>query len=99
MSEKKIKFSISKGVVDLILNRREDPGYTHIIPSRWFDLARMASIEKEFRKLGIKYGKCDVYPAFETKQDLDEALLRVYNSGWSDNWAIKDYLIDQNLIK
>lgn len=74
-------------------------GYTHIIPSRWFDLARMGAIEKQFRALGIEYGKNDVYPAFRSKEELDAALLAVYESGWDEKWAIEDYLVEQSLIE
>ena len=97
--------STVRGGTITALTGRIDPetarekGYIHLIPPRWFDLARMGDLERQFRELRIAYSKSDVYPAFRSKEELDAALLAVYNSGWSDRWAIEEYLVEQELIE
>lgn len=76
----------------------QSQGFIHGIPSRRFDLNRMGEIQMQFQRLGIEYGMNDVYPSFKSKEELDSALVRVYESGWSEKWAIEEYLVEQGLI-
>lgn len=105
MSEKgEIRFKIDGDALSALLNRDKGEagvgkGYRYTIPSQWFDLARIGSIERAFLNLGIVYGKIDVYPAFKSEEELNDALLKVYKSDWPEKWAIEDYLFDKGLIK
>jgi len=73
-------------------------GYIYTIPIEHMDLAVIWDLIQQFRKLGIQFAMNDIYPAFKSKEELDRALLRVYNSGWKERWRIEDYLRKEGLI-
>lgn len=64
------------------------------------DLSAISELKQEFENLGISYGMNNIYPAFRSKEELNRALLRVYNeSSWVDKWRIKEYLMREGLLK
>jgi len=73
-------------------------GATNYVVPGHFDLNRYGELEMQFQKLGIRYFKQDVYPAFLIRQNLDKALLAVYDSKWGERWAFEDYLVQHGLV-
>lgn len=104
MKKETIPFTIDGGSLSVLQSRVDSgaavrKGFVYTIPTKWFDLARIGRLEHELQILGISYGRNDIYPAFKSEEELNAALLKVYNSGWPDSWAIKDYLVGKKLVE
>jgi len=98
------QIEIPTGTIQSLISRTNtdvanEQGFTHIIPSGHFDLNRMGELQRQFQRLDIKYGMNDVYPAFRSEEDLNTALVKVYESGWNERWAVEDYLVVKGLIE
>lgn len=95
-------FGFAPGVVGVIAGRgnireADRQGFTHIIPPVG-DLVEFARLERALRSQGIRYGKRDIYPAFRSEQELNDALLKIHEAGYR-NRATDDYLLRKGLIQ
>lgn len=72
--------------------------YPVVQPTFHFDVATISKFQRVLDALNIKYGKRDVYIAFKTKEELNEAIVRVWLAGWDHNLCLEKYMIENDLF-
>src|SRR4030042_3893025 len=72
--------------------------YPFTIPFSNFDVATMSEFQRILDGLNIKYGKRDFYVAFKNKTEMNDAIVRVWFTGWENTWRIAHYMIENDLL-
>lgn len=62
------------------------------------DVNTMSQFQRLLDALGVEYGKRDYYVAFKTKEEMHMAVLKVWLTGWVNNWILEEYMIEQDLF-
>ncbi|MFH1134395.1 MAG: hypothetical protein V1735_07970 [Nanoarchaeota archaeon] len=96
------RFSVPRGTLVALMRRTDSAeaqkaGYTHTLPFS-ADLCTIGELELRMTALGIPFGNRDVFPAFKSEEEMNAALLAVFQSGYAP-WALEDYLVRQGLIE